>query len=190
MSVCSTVTLSGASSSDSDGTVDFYSWTLTKPASSNSILDNAALPTPSFKADQESPYSISLVVKDNHGLASAAFDIPFTPIPNPAGQDIFKTNGLHGMTPSTSSNSTFNGKGPKCTDCHGPGTNLSGFNLSDSKYTVAFIKTKPIVTGGHTGTTTDLTDLTTPTLTVQLTALREYLDSTFKNTITQSNQCP
>ncbi|MCS6303752.1 MAG: PKD domain-containing protein [Nitrospira sp.] len=169
--VCSSVNLNGTSSSDSDGSVTSYIWTLTPPDGSSSVLAKTESSTTSFKADKQAAYTVMLTVTDNLGATATVTKI-LTPEPNPTGKAIFNSNGLSGMTQTTYKGAL---RGPKCMDCHAPGDNQSGFNLSNPIYSPDFIKSKPIVTGGHTGTKTNLAG---EQLISALTALREYLDST------------
>jgi PKD repeat protein len=173
VNVCSTVTLSGTSSSDSDGTVASYSWTLTRPIGSGSVLDNAASPTPTFKADKQSLYTVSLFVTDNFGLASTTVSSSFTPAPNPTGKGVYDS-GLPNMS--------------SCQSCHAAGvydttTSFGAPDLSNTIYAVDRIRNQ-VKNAGHTGGTTTLTELSNPSLTTQITALRQFLDSTI------STGCP
>lgn len=174
--VCSTVELKGTSSSDSDGTVASYSWTLTRPDGSSSVLATTDSATTSFKADKQSSYTATLVVTDNFGASDDA-GTEFTPEPNPTGQLIYDTNGLPGM-----GNKTFNGgTGPSCRACHqannhDPGPSPSGRNLSG----VSFDAIKDKLTGTHIGGTTTLTEETDPKLSSQIKALTEFLESTLE----------
>jgi len=59
------VTLNGSASSDADGDILTYSWTLTsKPAGSTATLTDATTATPTFTADVAGAYVASLVVND------------------------------------------------------------------------------------------------------------------------------
>src|SRR5690554_1295882 len=67
------VNLDGSSSSDADGDGLSYAWSfISKPAGSTATFDNAQVVNPSFTADIEGSYVISLVVND--GLESSASD--------------------------------------------------------------------------------------------------------------------
>ena len=67
------VNLDGSSSSDADGDGLSYAWSfISKPAGSTATFDNAQFVNPSFTADIEGSYVISLVVND--GLESSASD--------------------------------------------------------------------------------------------------------------------
>lgn len=178
VNVCSTVNLSGSGSTDPpDGTISSYTWSLSsRPPGSGATLSLVPPPTTttSFKADKPGTYTVNLTVKDNLD-SDSAFSKDITASPNTIGQDIFN-NGLPGMGKSTSSQAAYMGKGPGCTDCHGPGNNLSNRNLSEVKYTVDFFMRAPIVTGTfHTGTNAKFS--TDSEKTEKLSALREYLDS-------------
>lgn len=169
--VCSKATFTSASTDD--GSISSWNWNLvSQPDGSTQTLSTSA-GTASFKAVKAGDYKVSLSVTDNLGVGSDTTDEKtITSRPNPDGQAIFTSTGLSGMTANTTLK-----KGPMCADCHGPGNNLSvsKINLNNSIYTVDVIKTKPIVTGGHEGTTTTLTG---QNLIDALTALRKYLDST------------
>ncbi len=95
--VCSTVTLSGTSTS---GTLNPYNWSLTRPTGSNSVLNSpdpatpaAKSAAPSFTADIQGIYTVRLGVVVN-GVPGSDATITFTPEPNPAGKAIFTTDGL------------------------------------------------------------------------------------------------
>ena len=61
----STVTLDGSGSSDADGNALTYSWAFTtKPADSTATLINATAVNPTFTADEEGTYVVSLIVND------------------------------------------------------------------------------------------------------------------------------
>ena len=66
------VTLDGSTSTDPDGNYPLsYAWTITsKPVGSIATLDNSAIVNPSFTADKQGDYIISLVVIDSLGLSS------------------------------------------------------------------------------------------------------------------------
>ncbi len=67
------VNLTGAASSDPDGTTVTYLWTLvTRPAGSNAALTGATTATPSFTPDLTGAYTARLVVND--GTASSPAD--------------------------------------------------------------------------------------------------------------------
>ena len=168
INVCGTVKLSGTSSTD-DGSVVSYFWTLDAP----SVLNNSASPTPTFEADKRSAYTVTLKVTDNLGLSSAEESRSFTPVRNSIGQGIYD-NGLPGTL--------------KCTDCHAAG-NYDGTtntiytpdppNLSDIIFDVGRITARvKQPTTNHPGGKTTLVD---PELTTQVTALRQFLDSTLAN---------
>ena len=70
------ITLDGIGSYDSDGTVVNYHWEfVSKPATSTAALDNSSIATPSFVADVQGDYVISLVVTDDKGALSASVTV-------------------------------------------------------------------------------------------------------------------
>lgn len=78
------VTFNGSGSSDPDGDTLTYAWTLTsKPAGSTASLGGATTATPSFRADKDGAYQVSLVVSDAH-LSSAAATTSVTAAGNSA----------------------------------------------------------------------------------------------------------
>lgn len=60
----SLITLDGSASSDADGDVLIYTWSLIAPESSLSILSNGNTSKPSFTPDIEGSYTITLTVND------------------------------------------------------------------------------------------------------------------------------
>ena len=68
-----TVQLNGRTSYDPDGDTIAYLWTLTqKPAGSVATLSSASSSTPTFVADRNGTYLVTLVVTDSLGSASAS----------------------------------------------------------------------------------------------------------------------
>jgi hypothetical protein len=180
INVCSSVNLSATT--QDDGTIQSYLWTLTRPQNSSSFLNIASSPTPTFKADKRDQYTITLEVTDNLGLKNQPLaSKSFSPTRNADGQAIYDQTGLPGMSP-------VGAFGPKCRDCHKaasydpPQTNepfSTASDLSDSKFTAQLITerlTSPQVT--HTGGKTTLSENTMPKLSSQILALRQFLDST------------
>lgn len=69
----STVTLDGSGSSDADGNALTYSWAFTtKPTESTAILSGTTTMNPTFTADEEGTYVVSLIVND--GTVNSAPD--------------------------------------------------------------------------------------------------------------------
>ncbi|HTL59126.1 MAG TPA: Ig-like domain-containing protein [Candidatus Limnocylindrales bacterium] len=67
--------LDGSASSDIDGNALSYSWTMTsKPSRSKAVLSGADTAHPSFRADREGTYVVSLVVNDGT-IASAPSEV-------------------------------------------------------------------------------------------------------------------
>jgi hypothetical protein len=69
----STVTLSGALSSDANGDPLTYTWSITsKPAASTATLSNTTTVNPTFTADKAGNYVVSLIVNDGTVSSSAS----------------------------------------------------------------------------------------------------------------------
>ena len=76
------VTLDGSGSSDANGDLLMYSWSITsKPNGSSAALSSATVPKPTFTADIVGTYVIHLVVNDGE-VDSAASTASITAIPN------------------------------------------------------------------------------------------------------------
>ncbi len=72
VSVGSTVDLDGSASSDADGEVVAWAWSvLERPDDAEADLDDPASPTPSLAPDAEGTWLLALVVTDDDGLRSA-----------------------------------------------------------------------------------------------------------------------
>lgn len=149
--VCSTVTLSGTSTS---GALNPYNWSLTPPDGSSSVLNVPTDATPTFKADKQAQYTVRLKVVVN-GVPGDDATITFTPEPNPDGKLIFMTDGL---TPIKACGSV---------GCHA----VSFFDSKSVGNIKAAIQATPNKMGGPTTLSgTDLED--------KIGALKNYLDST------------
>jgi hypothetical protein len=71
-----TVTLDGTGSYDPDSDEITYSWSLdAKPAESQAVLDDPAVPNPTFMVDKVGAYQVSLVVFDSNGSPSAPDEV-------------------------------------------------------------------------------------------------------------------
>ena len=68
----SLITLNGSASSDANGDLLTYSWSLTKPAGSAAVLANATTVSPTFTVDRSGNYTAQLIVND--GTVSSAPD--------------------------------------------------------------------------------------------------------------------
>ncbi|MDH5191912.1 MAG: PKD domain-containing protein [Gammaproteobacteria bacterium] len=75
-----TINLTSTAKDDNLDTFNYQWMIVTKPVGSAAALNDAALQNPSFDVDVAGDYTVSLVVQDEHGLASAAVTIPITVI--------------------------------------------------------------------------------------------------------------
>jgi len=66
------VTLDGTGSTDPENNPLTFAWTLNKPVGSAAVLSSATDAKPTFTADIAGPYTATLTVTDNGGLASKA----------------------------------------------------------------------------------------------------------------------
>jgi trimeric autotransporter adhesin len=74
-----TVTMDGSASSDSDGSVTAYVWSLVaRPAGSAATLTNATSAQANFVADQAGSFDVQLIVRDNVGASSSASVVRIT----------------------------------------------------------------------------------------------------------------
>jgi RHS repeat-associated protein len=107
-----TVQLDGSGSRDADGDALTYAWSLTtRPAGSAAVLNNPALPNPSFVADVAGLYVAQLIVSDGR-LASAPATVSITvTTPNRAPIAV-----AVGAPPSAPAGSTFNLDGTGSSD--------------------------------------------------------------------------
>ena len=79
------VTLNGGGSTDANGDALTYSWSFTsKPASSTATLSSATVVKPTFTADKDGAYVLSLVVNDGT-VSSAADTVTITAAPGNGG---------------------------------------------------------------------------------------------------------
>ena len=82
----STVTLDGTGSSDADGDALTYSWAFTtKPAESTAILSGTTTANPTFTADEEGTYVVSLIVND--GTVNSSPDTVIVTVTDDDGDD-------------------------------------------------------------------------------------------------------
>lgn len=159
--VCSTVKLDGTSSSDQDGNLASYVWTLTPPTGSGATLTIS--PTAAeFKADKAGTFGVSLVVTDNSDLQSSDAET-ITATLNLTGKSIYD-NKVPGAV-------------AQCSFCHKASsydTTSAGVapDLSDPSFDTGRISLK-LKGGSHTG------GKPSPELTAeQIEALRQFLNST------------
>lgn len=75
----SVVQLDGSGSSDPDGDALTFDWTLSTPDGSGATLSDAAAEAPTFTADVEGDYAVTLTVSD--GEADASDDVAITAVP-------------------------------------------------------------------------------------------------------------
>jgi hypothetical protein len=75
------VQLAGENSSDADGDLLTFAWTISsKPVGSKAELDSIDDPGPTFVADVAGDYVLSLIVRDSKGLDSAADSVTVTAV--------------------------------------------------------------------------------------------------------------
>jgi hypothetical protein len=91
------VNLDGSASSDADGDGLSYAWAfISKPAGSTATLDNSQVVNPSFTADIEGSYVISLVVND--GLENSSSDTVQVEVIQPRVKLYRESGGFFGGT--------------------------------------------------------------------------------------------
>jgi len=106
----SLVTLNGSGSTDANGDTLTYSWLFTsKPASSTATLSSATVSNPTFTADKDGSYVLSLVVND--GTVNSAADTvtitAATPFPGSANFRMPDTNQILSSTTTTGEDSDY-----------------------------------------------------------------------------------
>ena len=85
VTVGTTVSLSGAASTDANGDALTYKWTLTtKPSGSTAVLSSATALSPSLRVDLAGTYVASLIVNDGK-VDSAVATVPITATSNATG---------------------------------------------------------------------------------------------------------
>ncbi len=77
------INLDGSGSSDPDGTIDAYEWTLTAPDGSLSELSDPTEISPIFNMDIFDDYTVQLIVTDNDGVQSEPSIITVSPLNAP-----------------------------------------------------------------------------------------------------------
>ena len=89
----STVTLNGSASSDADGDLLAYTWTMvSRPSGSGAALSNATASNPTFIADTDGNYVVGLVVNDGSVDSSPASVTITAAASGPNGQALFNDN--------------------------------------------------------------------------------------------------
>jgi hypothetical protein len=114
------VTLDGSGSTDADGNAFTYRWSFTtKPTSSSTAtLSSAIVSNPTFTADKDGAYVLSLVVND--GTVNSAADMvtitAATPFPGSANFRMPDTNQILSATTTTGEDSDYTINPPSYTD--------------------------------------------------------------------------
>ncbi len=118
------VTLTGSGSTDANGDTLTYNWSFTsKPASSTAALSSSTVVNPTFTADKDGAYVLSLVVNDGQ-VSSAADTVTITAATSFPGNANFKmpdTNQILSYTTTTGEDSDYTINPPSYTD-NGDGT--------------------------------------------------------------------
>ncbi len=134
----STVQLDGGGSSDADGGVLLYSWSLlSRPAGSTATLSNLTIVNPTFVADLDGVYVAQLTVSDG-SLVSAPDTVAITAGPGADLSDHDAGGSLHAVTgkPESAGTSDVENLGPFAAEqvtVHAPvpaGYTLIGFDTS------------------------------------------------------------
>ena len=101
----SQVTLNGSGSSDANGDMLTYTWSFTsKPANSTAALSSATVVNPTFTADKDGAYVLSLVINDGQVNSAADSVTITTPIANAGPDRKVLTGSLVSLDGSGSSN--------------------------------------------------------------------------------------
>ena len=139
VAIGSEVTLSAAASSDPDGDTLTYAWSVvSKPSGSTMTLSDASAVSPTFTADKEGDYVLSLVVNDGK-VDSAPDMVTITASSNPV------------TSPLNDTGITFGGNYPSGNNADCTGETITEQDCSHGRDAQAAAGTLVKVGGGHAG---------------------------------------